>query len=500
MAMCLSSPHVSSSARMGTFADATGRRSIDRARRNANSLSQRQRRLWLLVAWLLGALVLSQLIGQPLLIGALVGALVVIYLAWKSVAYPLAASAVPPLVDAIFGSDPLPKGGFTLLFAVWTVLAVLFSVLRDRHRIPSAALISAPVLLSFLLLGLMLLRLGASPAEEYGSTKLQLYIADTLAYLIGAVFVGYNRKDLNLFLNLTFAILSAGALLFVADLLSGSARTVVPGRFSLAAQEYPIYLARASADGTLIATFIFLSASRPRPRFWAAAMSPVLLVAMIAAGSRGPVLAFAFGLVTLVGLAAASPQVRRRLMGVAGVMLIAVALVPLIVPGSSVSRALSTLLGTSTGLSSNGRSELWAAALSSFSQHPLAGLGWGGFASISPSELYPHNILLESAVELGVVGLASVIGIIAGMAARLLAAWRAALGTEKLEFALLISLLVTAVVNALISGAIQDNADVWLWGGLGVGASTRLVAGAPWPAPPWRRGLGGGLSSGGASR
>ncbi len=485
---------------VGTFADASAREGLDGAQRETGSLSRRQRRLWLLTAWLLGVLVLTPLIGQPLLIGALIGAIVAIYFAWKSVAYPLAASAVPPLVDAIFGSDPLPKGGFTFLFAVWTTLAVLFAIAKSRRQIPSAALMSAPVLLSFLLLGLMLLRLGPSLAEEYGSTKLQLYIADTLSYLIGALFVGYSRKDLKLFLNLIFAILAGGALLFVADLLSGSARTVVPGRFSLAAQEYPIYLARASADGILIAIYFFLASTRARPRFWAAAMSPALLVAMLAAGSRGPVLAFAFGLMTLVGLAAASPQVRRRLIGVAGVMLIAVAVVPLVVPASSVSRALSTILGTSTGLSSNGRAELWAAALAAFSRHPLVGVGWGGFAAISPSELYPHNLLLESAVELGVLGLASVVGIIGGMIGRMVAAWRAALGTEKLEFALLISLLMTSIVNALISGAIQDNSEVWLWGGLGIAASTRLVRDVPSGLPAWRERLPTGLRSDGAGR
>jgi hypothetical protein len=40
---------------------------------------------------------------------------------------------------------------------------------------------------------------------------------------------------------------------------------------------------------------------------------------------------------------------------------------------------------------------------------------------------------------------------------------------------LLISLFVSAVVNALFSGAIQDNVDVWLWGGLGVGMYARYA-------------------------
>ena len=35
------------------------------------------------------------------------------------------------------------------------------------------------------------------------------------------------------------------------------------------------------------------------------------------------------------------------------------------------------------------------------------------------------------------------------------------------------ALFVSAFVNALFSGAIQDNTDVWLWGGLGLGIYAR---------------------------
>ena len=409
-------------------------------------------------------------IGLPFLIAA-------VWLAWKSVAYPLALSGIPSLLDAIVGSDPLPKGGVTFLLGAWIGLAVMFTIMRGESATAARALRRAPVILSLWLLGLMLLRLGASAGEPYGSMKVQLYIADDLLFMLGAVFVGSRKSDLRLFLLLMLGITSAGALLLLDQLLSGSARATVGERFSLSAQEYPIQLARSSADGLMIAIYMILAARKASLRLWAVAMVPVLVVSMLAAGSRGPVLAFFFGLIFLIALTAAGGRARRRLLQVAGGMLVAALIVPIVIPGSAAGRALSTILGGSQGLSSNGRSHLWSLALTAFSQHPLLGIGTGGFATLS-TELYPHNILLEAAAELGLLGAIVVVGIIVSSLRRLIEAWRTAPGLEKLDAVVLIALFLSALGNALFSGAIQNNQEVWIWAGLGLGMSTRLATSA----------------------
>lgn len=439
------------------------------------SASVRRSRRWLLAVWLMGVVVLAPFLAQPTLGIALVAVVVALLLAWRSVAYPLAAAGIPSLVDAIAGSNPLPKGGFTFIFSVWIAIAVAFSIVRRKNAIPSRVLMSVPVLFSFGLLGLMLLRLGPSPAESYGSMKVQLYVADVLLVFVGAVFAGSRRADLDLFLLLTFAILAAGALLFLVDLVTGNAHTVVTDRFSLTAEEYPIYLARDSADGLLIAIYLILATKRRAVRLWAVVASPALVVALIAAGSRGPMVAFAVGLLALITLVAASGRARRRLAFVAGTLLISIVVVPLVVPGSSIGRALSTLLGSSSGLSSNGRSELWSLALTAFNQHPLLGIGWGGFDALSP-QLFPHNILLEVAAELGIVGAIVIVCIIGAMVGTFVKLWRISYGRDKLLTALLVSLFLTALVNASFSGAIQDNSGIWLWGGLGLGFGTAFAA------------------------
>jgi O-antigen ligase len=221
-------------------------------------------------------------------------------------------------------------------------------------------------------------------------------------------------------------------------------------------------------------------------------MLPLLAVALLAAGSRGPVVAFLIGAIALIALTAASGRARRRLLLVSGGILVAAVVVPLVVPSASIGRSLSTLLGSSSGLSSNGRSALWAQAYTGFGQHALLGVGTGGFASLNPAQTYPHNLLLEMGVEVGVVGLLLVVGIIASLTTRLVRAWRAASERDKLDAAVLITLFLTALINALFSGAIQDNKEIWLWGGLGVGMSARVTYQRlnARTQDPWRAGSG----------
>jgi O-antigen ligase len=215
---------------------------------------------------------------------------------------------------------------------------------------------------------------------------------------------------------------------------------------------------------------------------------PLLLISLIAAGSRGPTVAFIVGLIALVGLTTTVGRSRRRLVAVGAVVIAAAILIPVVVPGSSIGRSLSTILGNSSGLSSNGRSALWAKAYSAFGAHPLAGIGTGGFAAYD-LEFYPHNILLEVAAELGIVGVVAFIAMATSIMRRLIVLWRKTHARLQLEVTLLIALFLSALVNAIFSGAIQDNSDLWLWGGLAVGVYVRQreAQGLPEPAVQIRR-------------
>jgi O-antigen/teichoic acid export membrane protein len=425
---------------------------------------------------LIGAAASVPLISRPLYAVLLIAAAIALWLASKSVLVPLAMGTVPPLVTAILGYDPLPKGGFTLLFSAWILLAVGLVVLRGRHHPALRALMCVPVLASAVLLGMMLVRLGVSPDQSYGSKKLQLYVADVLIFFVGAVFVGVRRRDIDRFLLVSLLIAGAGALLFLGNLVLGHAHANVGGRYSLSAQEYPIELGRDSATGLMIAIYLMLTTISHRIRTLALFVSLPLAIAMLAAGSRGPVLAFAFGLGWLLALTAGDARVRRRLGLVAGVFVAAAIVVPLAVPGSAVGRALSAIIGGASGLSSNGRSSLWALGITVFWKHLWLGLGTGGFAALGTGLDYPHNILLEFASEVGIIGGAAVLAVLVASFGRLISLWRGAIGPDKLLAALLVALFVMSLVNSNFSGAVQDNGAVWLWAGVGIGMSSQLAA------------------------
>jgi O-antigen ligase len=198
------------------------------------------------------------------------------------------------------------------------------------------------------------------------------------------------------------------------------------------------------------------------------------------------------GLLVVVTLRAATGRARRQLLLVGAALVGAAIIVPVVVPSSSIARSLSTILGSASGLSSNGRSQLWALAFTVFKAHTWFGIGTGGFSSLSV-EPYPHNLFLETGVELGVFGALAAAIMIGSMFRRLKALWQNTEGSERLEISLLLALLVSSLVNALFSGQLSDNSDVWLWGGVGLGAYARHGIGtrragqrAGSPAAGWR--------------
>ena len=131
---------------------------------------------------------------------------------------------------------------------------------------------------------------------------------------------------------------------------------------------------------------------------------PVLAIALLASGSRGPVVSLLTGLFVLTVLTISDRQRRTRLLRVVAGAVIGVVVAASVVPATrSAARPPSSSASTSD-LSSNGRSQLWSQAVHLFFSHPFAGVGTGGFATYQPVYQYPHDIMLEAAAETGIVG------------------------------------------------------------------------------------------------
>lgn len=426
---------------------------------------------------------LLPLIAQPVLgIAAALG-VVALLVAARSPAYPVALAGLPAIVIAMHGSNPLPRGAVAVGLFAWTAIAVAFAMARDETTLPGTTWFSAPVVLALALGGLMLARLGSSPDSGYGASKLELYFAENVALLVAGIAIARRRDDFDLLVVLTLVITALAGVVLAFALAGGTAQTGVGGRYGLSPEENPIQLGRDAALGVVTAAYLLLSSRLARNRLLALAALPVTAIALTASGSRGPVLGLFLGLLVLVAMVARDRSSRRRLvlLGV-GIFVAGVAVVQL-VPSQNVGRALVFLQGGGSGLSSNGRVQLWSHAWDAAVAHPFFGLGTGGFASLNLGELFPHNLLLEVAAELGVAGLLLVAGLLFVSIGGLVRTWRAAVGPDRLRVSFAGALFALALTNALVSGDIDTNSTLWLAIGLIAGLAGRAEERERAPAP-----------------
>ena len=398
---------------------------------------------------------------------------VLVFLAARSVAYPVALLGIPTLVIAFTNSDPFPNGSVSAARFAWIALAILLAVAARRVRLPVDAFLSLPVLSSVLLGLFMLMRLAGSPASDYGSLKTKLFFLLNLTLLLAGVVIGQRRKSLNIYLVLALVVAGMSAAVLLYRLIRGDAQMLFDSRFSISSEVNPIQLGREAADGLIIGVYVLLAARSTTLRFAALALLPALGVALVGAGSRGPMLGLLVGLVVLLALTLQERAARVRLISLAGVGVLIALLTAELLPGGSISRSLDFLTGSGSGLSSNGRSTLWQEASTVISNHPLAGIGTGGFQAVDTLNVYPHNLFLEIGSELGFVGLALLLAFFATTAATFVRAWRSSVGDDRFRTAVVAALFAAAFVNAMFSGDIQTNAGVWFTAGLGVGLTMR---------------------------
>jgi O-antigen ligase len=404
-------------------------------------------------------------------------------LAYRSTAYPVALMGIPTLVIALLGRNPFPHGLVSFGFFAWTMLAIGFALIGGVARIPIQLLTVGAVAASFLLAFVLVVREEASLAPDYAAQKIQLFVLQNLALLVAGLVIAQRTGHFELYVRVSVWIAGAAAVLLLWRLAHGQAEAVFANRFSISSEENPIQLGRESAGGLMAATYLLLSARRRRTRWIAAALSPLLAISLLAAGSRGPVLGALVGMLTLIALSARSRIARRRLVTVALAGVAAAILAAQLVPGGSLQRSLSFLSGSGSGLSSNGRYVIWSEAWHLVTAHPFAGVGTGSFWAVDGIEVYPHNLFLEVGSELGLLGLCLLIWFLASTTFALVRAQRGRWAPDRLQLALVAAYFAAALTNAMFSGDLPTNSGLWLASGLAIGCTVRRVSPAEAEAP-----------------
>jgi putative inorganic carbon (HCO3(-)) transporter len=169
------------------------------------------------------------------------------------------------------------------------------------------------------------------------------------------------------------------------------------------------------------------------------------------------------------------------------------ALVASIMVWSGPDRAIDWFLAMSTasdlGAKAAGRTEIWSRAVDMIQDFPLTGIGLNTFPVVSDL-LYPlfvngpdaqvphaHDIFLQTAVDLGMPGLLSFLGLLAVVGWGLARAWRQVIGGER---ALLVG-LATGLLGHLMFGltdavTLGAKPGVFFWAVLGGTVALELSA------------------------
>jgi len=423
--------------------------------------------IWLLYG--VGAATVLVLVAQPALLGlAVLGALVV-----------LAAARLPELLLVLFlvigplkATDAgarlagVAPGGFDLTVLTGAALVLAVGVAMWRRRGDPFAI--PPAGLFFFALALLVwLGVLVSPDPVEGMQKALTFQTFSMVAFLAPLAIVRTRANL---------YRTAMLFVFVSLLVGLSAK---------AAERSDSVLVLPGADNQIQVGLLLglgfvavVGYLWPATSGWARLLwlppAAFVLVKLVSAGGRsallGTLLATVVALTCLVRLGG-----RDRIAAVALVGVLA-ALAPAAWVTSSPAvqdRYLVTLqqFQGGAGLDSGGaeRSQVAGAAVSLFADHPL-GVGTGGYKALTGYE-WPHNLVLEVASELGIQGLAALVGLLAGITITL---WRAArrpgIGRELVCAA---SLLVLTLTVSLSSFDLNGNRAFWAACGLAL-AVTRL--------------------------
>lgn len=272
----------------------------------------------------------------------------------------------------------------TLLAACILGITAIASLLRGGARSFGYPFRAILVFLIFsLVAALGVLRGGPG---EYWLEKSQIYFLLTVPIVLCLPILIRSPWDLRV---LAVCWMIAGCVASVLVLVEGGSSELY-GRAGIGlATLGPAYL----AAGAAVAAFAGYG-ERLVPLWGLLIVGFLTIPVLFAVGSRGPILGAAIGVAVYVLLGGWKRQ-----------RAIAALTITVVAAYVGVHSAPAESLGRLT-LQDDVRAQLREQAWTIFASHPTVGVGWGAFPEYSPwGSDYPHNLPLEAAAELGLVGL-----------------------------------------------------------------------------------------------
>lgn len=400
---------------------------------------------------------------------------------------PVALAAWIPVAwnefSHVVGKAPL--AGLLLLLVAWI----------GTRRVRGAAVASEPsarIARNALVLALVWVTLSISWASGRPGAwedAIQWYLAGATFLLVTTIATTPAR------VRLIVAAFIAGALASIVIGLTGSGLSTTATSLDLATRQRfsggagdPNYLAAGLIAAIALAAGLLSSARDPLAKLAVIATMFGLAVAVVATESRGGLIA------ALMATVAAMLLARERRVQTAALGILAIAgmtMFLLLSPAGSQRIATFDAGGT-------GRTELWLVATRMASDHPVAGVGVGGFEQearhyvLQPGSLtvvdllvaakpaVAHNVYLQQLAETGVVGLLALLAVFGAC----LAASQVAVGRFRSSGDRAMATLAGATTVAMIgmltaSVFISNSTDKRLWIVLALGPALLAAAGPP---------------------
>jgi O-antigen ligase len=389
-------------------------------------------------------------------VGPLLGLSLVV---WPELTLGLYANA------GLFKADPRLSSLASLVdmtLALGAVLAATLAyrlVLRRERFTWSREMSLALIFASVILIGLVY-----TPAGSYATDKAFRFVSLTLlAFFTPLVVIRSYRSVWLFFLGwlgiATLLTMDALSRLGSGERLSGFSGT-------------GIGMSRTVGVAVIILLFAVLMGRVSR--LWqivAAIALGLMVLAMVGTGSRGPLLMLGGAVILAFSITIAKPGQRARallIIGILGLVVLGVFSSGLI-PAASLERFNLLVNEADDDTSAQARLLVMEVAWHLFTTNPVIGRGTGSVSAFGAGQeqVYPHNILLELAAETGLVGLGLYLIVVGMVLWRLLADLSRKPGQEHLFLTLLAMLLFT-LLNAMVSGDLSDNRDMWLFAGIAI--------------------------------
>jgi putative inorganic carbon (HCO3(-)) transporter len=380
-----------------------------------------------------------------------------------------------PLYVVRWRYGPLPT---TLLETLLISTVVLYVVARvlDGWRRPLATPYDVPIF--FLLLAATVAVFVAQ--DRRGG--LGLY----RAYFIEPILIFYVAVDLlrrteyiaRLLLSLAIGSSAFAILNILAFARALAAHQVQVGAAPSALYGDANYVAMYLEPPVALALGLVLFAGVPRWRRIGLVWLLITGLALLLSFSKGSWMALCVvGVVTV--LSVARWRVRIALLAALVAAAVVISQVPLI----------AERLSTTTD-AIKGRFQIYGAAMQTLADHPIFGLGIGGYSfkfnHVSP-EPYPHDIWLTFWVEIGIVGVVAFGMIFFGLLARGWRAWPRVQGFEKAALWGVLGALVLWTVHGHVDSPYWKNdmsVEFWILAAIEVAVIANLKGGVTVPARP----------------